>query len=138
MLLLRPSVTRCNSGCSCFRLFLTDGALTESRDTAQHCGCNKYKHPLTADSPTQLYLACPAIQIFIWLDSASREGINSLQVSHYNSPRGIAEFFFSFLFFGLFGFFFGPVPFISSVWVSQTAQRARYKAPWQKQGTLAQ
>lgn len=102
MLLLRPSMTCCNSGCNCFRLILTDEALTESRDTAQHCACNKYKHPLTADSLTQLYLACPAIQIFIWLDSPSREGINSLQVLHYNSPRGIAKFFFSFLFFSSF------------------------------------
>lgn len=134
MLLLRHSMTCCNSGCNCFRLTLTDEGLTESRDTAQHCACNKYKHPLTADCLTQLYLACPAIQIFIWLDSPSRRGINSLQVLHYNSPRGIAKFFFSFLFF----VFFGPVPFISSVWVSQTAQRTSYRAPWRKQETLSQ
>lgn len=99
MLLLRPSVTRCNSDCNCFRLILTYGALTESRDTPKHRASDKYKHPLAADSLTKLYLACPASQIFILLDSPSREGINSLQVLHSNSPQGIAKFFFSFLFF---------------------------------------
>lgn len=133
MLLSRPSMTCCNSGCNCFRLILTDRDLTESRDIARHCASNKYKHPLAADSLTQLYLACPANQINIWLDSPSRERINSHQVLHYNSPQSIAKFFFSFLL-----VFFGPVPFISSVCMSQTAQRASYRSPWQKQETLAQ
>lgn len=60
MLLLRPSVTCFNSSCNCFRLIVTYWALTESRDTLGHYACNKYKHPLTADSLTRLYLACPA------------------------------------------------------------------------------
>lgn len=96
MFLLRLSVTRCNSGCNCFRLILTYRGLTVSRDTLKHWSSNKYKRPLIADSLTKLYLACPASQIFILLDSPAWEGINSHQVLHYNSPRGIAKFFFSF------------------------------------------
>lgn len=127
MLLLRPSVTCCNSSCNCFRLILTYGALTERGDTLKHWASNKYKHPLIADSLTKLYLACPASQIFILLDSPSWEGTNSLQVLHYNSPWGIAKFFFSFL------VFFGPFPFISCFWLSRTAQRTSYIGPWWKQ-----